>query len=290
MKQRYFPICLETRPTTMINYNQRRIDEEFRYGITLQVCPLTSFKSSFRLRTVSIGHHLRPTYRIIGSGIRMVYRMVTVKCTILKGIGSSFDVKFTTQTSPVDSVNKILEFHNCLSHMPSSSMILPELNPQLTQYTKKLSPGINSWYFFDSNEEASKIKVQLIGCMRDIFKTERGAETYFHEVLKNNMKNLFDYNNLDDKEKLDKLFEDLYDYEVSIDKERSKKKGADKRLLTKICSFMTIIIVCTNNTDVGDELRLMKEGGLSIKETAKQGFISVIEDFYILLKVLDGIE
>lgn len=271
----------------MIDYNQNDTNDDFKYGITLQVCPLTSFTSPFRLRTTSIGHHVRPTYRVIGSGLRVVYRFITTRCDIIEGQGATFTTKITTQSSRIEDEKEALLYHSLIP----DDLSLPDLSKNITQYNKKLSPGVNTWYSFTNNLESSKIKTQLIGCIRDIFKTERGAETYLPDVLKNNIKLLFDYNLPEEEEDgLDKVFESLYTYEISIDKERNKKKGGDKRFLTKICSFITIVTTCCTNSDVTDSLILQKKDGLKIKEIAKQGFLSVIEDFHTLLRVLDGLE
>lgn len=275
----------------MLNYNRKETNEEFKFGFTLQLCPLTSLATPFRLRTLLIGHCVRPTYRVIGTGNRMIYKFIETHCTIVEDRGARFDVKINTTSCPLDKTEKCKDYHTAIPN----SQLLPNLVETLTQYQKRLIPGINTWFRFDNNSESFKVKAQILACLTEIFKTDREAETYFPDVLKENMRLLMDSTSLSPKEgegnadeAAEEVFDSLYEYELEVDKQRGKKKGADKRLLTKVCSFITLVTTLTSNSDVSDSLQLEKEGGFTIKEIAKYGFLAVLNDYCELLDVLDG--
>lgn len=212
----------------------------FSCGSAFQVGGFTVNKSQFRLRTIGRGYYLEKTEKALGTGTGLLVREFKLVWN-RKLHAPSFKLYTTAKV-----VAMAKEYMYDYFEDKCSGDYFPNVDENDTLgYEENLSCRKAAWFKMISGDKNTDLMTYLRKACIAIFSTEdREGEFYFEEQVIALVDKLLDPDYMKEDTNKEKLFEDFYDLEKNIDRTR-KKKGASKRLLTKMCALATLILTET---------------------------------------------
>jgi len=254
----------------------------FTSGTAFQVGGFSTNNSQFRLRTIGRGYFLEKSEKVLGTGQSLVVREFKVVWNN-KTVNPSFRL-LTTSKSVAMSKDAMYEYFDDKCTGDYFPNVVDE---DTLSYKNNLSCRKAAWFKILDGSNEEELAVYFRKACIAIFSTEdREGGFYFEEEVVTLVDKLLDSEYTKSEESRDELFKSFHGLEKKIDRMR-KKKGASRRLLTKICSLITLVL--TECKIKGEEsVDLIKEDTkeFKIKEIAKFGFNVALNDINIMMTVI----
>lgn len=264
---------------------QTETKPSFKWGSAFQVGGFSINSSQFRLRTIARGYFLTKMDKFLGTGQCMMVREFKVVWN-QKTTTPCFKLITTAKGVNMDKSYMSDYFENKYT----GGDYFPDVDENDTiQHEKNLSCRKASWFKLLYGASSEELFQYLRNSCITIFSTEdRDGSYYFEEEVVALVDRFLDPTYMKEEKNRNTLFEDLYFIEKKIDKLR-KKKGAAKRLISKMCSLITLIftekpIVCDEVVDFAKE----DKSKFSLKEIAKLGYSLCINDIIIMVQTIDS--
>lgn len=254
----------------------------FSYGSAFQVGGFSINKSQFRLRTIARGYFLQKSDNVLGSGQGLLVREFKVVWN-QKTVTPSFKLLTTCKTVQMGKEYMSSYFEDKCS---GDYFFDVDENDTLGHETQ-LSCRKAAWFKMYSDRGETDLEVYLKKACIAIFSTEdREGGFYFEQEVAALVDKLLDPEYMKEQTNRDTLFEEFYNVEKKIDRMR-KKKGASKRLLSKMVSLVTLLLT-EKKIKAEETVEFLKDDKtkFSIKEIAKLAYNLCVDDITIIMRTI----